>query len=76
MNTGEAWIEGPATKDEAAELDALRAKRDDWVEELAELRKDMEAEDSEGIREIIRGDIKHAERILSIIGQLTDRFGR
>ncbi|SLN68235.1 hypothetical protein ROA7450_03649 [Roseovarius albus] len=76
LNTGEARVEGPWTREEKAELDMWLAKRDEWELALAELHEDLRSEESEGIREIICGDIKHAERILSIIGQLTEKFGR
>lgn len=76
LNTGEARVEGPWTKEEKAELEMWRAKRDDWQEDLEAYRADLEAEEDEGIRDIIRGDIAHVVRVLSIIGQLTDRFGR
>ena len=52
------------------------AKRDEWEADLAALQEDLAAEESEGIRENIHDDIKHAERILSIIGQLTEKFRR
>ncbi len=76
LNTGEARVEGPWTKEEKAELDMWLAKREEWEADLAALQDDLAAEESEGIREIIRDDIKHAERILSIIGQLTEKFRR
>ncbi len=76
LNTGEARVERPWTKEEKAELDMWLAKREEWEADLAALQDDLAAEESEGIREIIRDDIKHAERILSIIGQLTEKFGR
>mgnify|MGYP001054567919 CR=1 FL=1 len=74
MNTGEARVEGSWTKEEKAELDMWLTKRDEWEADLAALKDDLEAEESEGIREIIRGDIIHTERILSIIDQLTEKF--
>ena len=67
MNTGQAWVVGPMTKEELAELEMWRAKRDGWQEDLEAYRRDLEAEDDEGIREIIRGEIAHVERVLEII---------
>lgn len=76
MNTGEARVEGPFTKEEKAELEVWQAKREEWEADLAAYRVDLEAEQDEGLRKIIRDEIKHTERILRIISQVTDRFGR
>ncbi len=76
MNTDEARVEGPWTKEEKAELEMWQAKREEWEADLAAYRVDLDVEQDEGLREIIRDEIKHTERILSIISQVTDRFGR
>ena len=67
LNTGEARVEGPWTKEEKAELEMWRAKRDAWQEDLEAYRADLEAEEDEGIRDIIRGEIAHVEHVLGII---------
>ncbi|QIE45213.1 hypothetical protein G5B38_06555 [Pseudohalocynthiibacter aestuariivivens] len=67
MNTGEARVEGPWTKEEKAELDMWRAKRDAWQKDLKAYRADLEAEEDEGIRDIIRGEIAHVVHVLGII---------
>jgi len=67
MNTGEARVEGPFTKEEKAELEMWRAKRDAWQENLEAYRADLEAEEDEGIRDIIRGEIAHVVHFLGII---------
>ncbi|PSL14800.1 hypothetical protein CLV88_1271, partial [Shimia abyssi] len=67
MSTGEARVEGPFTKEEKAELEMLRAKRDAWQEDLEAYRADLEAEEDEGIRDIIRGEIAHVVHVLGII---------
>ncbi|AXI41777.1 DUF5681 domain-containing protein [Sulfitobacter sp. SK011] len=76
MNTGEPWVAGPMTEEEQAELDMWLSKRESWEEDLAAYKADLEAEDDDGVRQIIRDEIKHAERILGIIETLTARFGR
>ena len=67
LNTGEARVEGPWTKEEKAELEMWQAKREEWEADLAAYRVDLDVEQDEGLREIIRDEIKHTERILSII---------
>ena len=74
MNTGEARVEGPWTKEEKAELDMLLEKRAYWEEELVALRDDLEREEDEAIKEIIRGDIEHTEKIVKMISHFTGRL--
>ncbi|MEM6901120.1 MAG: hypothetical protein AAF583_15295, partial [Pseudomonadota bacterium] len=69
INTGHAWVAGPFTKEEKAQLDEILAKRDAFAEELIELRKDLETEQDEGIRQIIRDHIDHTERLLDTIAK-------
>ncbi len=76
MNTGEARVEGPWTKEEKAELDMWQVKCGAWKEDLTALKSDLESEKDESIREIIRDEIKHTERVLSIIDPLVAKFGR
>ncbi|MEO3416467.1 hypothetical protein AAFO92_17590 [Roseovarius sp. CAU 1744] len=67
MHTGQAWVAGPMTKEEAAELEMWRQKRAGWQEDLEVYQADLEVEEDERIRDIIRGEIAHVERVLSII---------
>ncbi len=76
MNTGEARVEGPWTKEEKAELEMWQVKCGAWKEDLTALKSDLESEKDESIRDIIRDEIKHTERVLSIIDPLVAKFGR
>ncbi|PWE28761.1 hypothetical protein DDZ14_18825 [Maritimibacter sp. 55A14] len=67
MNTGQAWVAGPMTKEEVAELEMWRAKRVEWQVQVTELRADLEVEEDQGIRQIIRDEITHTEQVLAII---------
>ncbi|MEO3415751.1 hypothetical protein AAFO92_13935 [Roseovarius sp. CAU 1744] len=65
--TGQAWVAGPMTKEEAAELEMWRTRRARWQEGLEAYQADLEAQEDEGIREIIRGEFADVERVLSSI---------
>ncbi len=67
MNTGQAWVAGPMTKEEAAELEMWRLKREELREDLVACQADLNVEEDEEIREIIRGEIAHIEGLLAII---------
>jgi len=67
LNTGEARVDGPWTKEEKAELDMWQAKREEWEADLVAYQVDLNAEQDEGLREIVRGEIAHVEHVLGII---------
>jgi hypothetical protein len=75
MQRGTARIQGPATRDEAEELDLWTRRRDAWQTDLDHLRRDLEAETDPGTREQILDDIRACEKILDIANQLLDRIG-
>lgn len=75
MNTGQAWIEGPATKEQVEELDLWTRRREEWRAELDGLRDILADEPDAGTRAIIETDIAHVEEILAAIDGLFDKVG-
>lgn len=75
MNSGQAWIEGPATKDQVEQLRLWEQRRDDWIAELDGLREDLQAETDDGVRAVIESDIVQVEKTLGIIDQLLEKIG-
>lgn len=67
MNTGQAWVAGPMTKEGVAVLAMWRAKRVEWQAQLIDLRADREFEEDGSARQIIRDELTHTDRILAII---------
>jgi hypothetical protein len=72
LNTGRAWIQGPATPDEKAELEDWRARRQTWIKEREGLRADLETERDEDTRRQLEDDLDHAERMLGLIDRLLE----
>lgn len=75
MNTGQASIKGPATREELEQLQLWKQRRDDWVAELDGLREDLEAETDDDVRAVIEADIAQVKKTLGIIEQLLDQIG-
>lgn len=75
MNSGQAWIEGPATKDQVEQLRLWEQRRDDWIAELDGLREDLQAETDDEVRAVIENDIVQVEKTLGIIDQLLEKIG-
>ena len=65
MDTGEARVAGPMTKEEKAQLDWFAAKRDDFPEEIDELHQDLETEEDKGIRMLMLDNIRRDEAIVA-----------
>ncbi len=72
MNTGNAWVEGPMTKDEKAELDEWVRKRDDFKEDVELLKADLETTEETAVRTIIEDDIAHSQHIIDMIQKMLD----
>ncbi len=75
MNTGNAWIEGPVTKDEMAELDEWVMKRDDFREEVEVLRGELEGSDDQKHRAFLEADMAQSQKIVDMIQRVLDLKG-
>lgn len=75
MNTAEAWIQGPATKDEKAQLDLWYERQEMFEAERAGLLEDLDTEKNAKIRALMEEDLKQVNRVLEIIGQLIEKTG-
>lgn len=75
MNTGEAWIEGPATKEQAAELEMWTSRREGYVEDLDWMRQELETTEDETTRAHLEADIRRTEKILAIIEKVLAKIG-
>ena len=73
MDIGEAWVAGPMTREEIAELEMWRRKREEWQAQLTDLHADLEMEEDEGVRQIIHDELKHTERVLTIIDTMLEQ---
>ncbi|SDK65238.1 DUF5681 domain-containing protein [Aliiruegeria lutimaris] len=75
MKTGEAWIEGPVTKEQVAELEMWTSRRDGYVQELEWLRQEFDTSEDEADKAGLEGDIRNAEKILAMIELILERIG-
>lgn len=75
VNTGEARVQGPMTKEDKAELELWMKRRADWQEELQDCQKQLLEEDDEGVKTLIRHDIDHAKKLLGLIELIIEKTG-
>jgi hypothetical protein len=75
MNTAEARIQGPATKEEKAQLDLWLERKNMFEDERDGLLEDIEAEDDAEVRARMGEDLKQVNRVLEIIEKLIERTG-
>ncbi len=67
MQTGKAWIAGPSTKEEKAELDRWRQRRAEFEAELEDQNAAFDAADDVQIRQLILADIRQTAKILTML---------
>jgi hypothetical protein len=70
METGRAWIDGPATKEQVAQLEVLWARREDWLREVEGLERLLETEGDEAVRAAIEKDLRRTQKTLAIMDRL------
>jgi hypothetical protein len=70
MNTGQAWIEGPATKEQVAQVELLQQRREDWVREVEGLEQMLETESDAAVRAVVEEDLASTRETLAIIDRL------
>jgi hypothetical protein len=75
MNTGTAWIEGPATKDQVAQLELWEGRHQAFTDELTDLREALAEEADDSVRTILETDIAQVEKTVGIIRELLGRIG-
>ncbi len=75
FKSGEAWVQGPMTKEDKADLDLWVKCRDDWQEELQECQKLLETEEDESMQDMICRDITHAKKMIGLIDSLLEKSG-
>lgn len=75
MNTAEARIQGPATKEEKAQLELWLERKTMFEEERDELLEDIKAEDDADVRVCMEEDLQQVDRVLEIIEKLVERIG-
>ena len=74
MNTGLAHIEGPATKEQVAQVEVWRDRQKDFQEELKWIRKDLKRARKPERIAVLEEEKRQVERVLEIIGGLLDRI--
>lgn len=75
MNTGTAWVEGPMTKDEQAELQEWVQKRDEFLEEVEFVRGELEAAEDDNYRAFLEDDLARSKKIVDVIQKVLDASG-
>ena len=75
MNTGAAWVQGPATKEQVEQLELWIKRRDDWQEELDSQLELLTTETDLAIRKFIEDDIVHSRKILAMIDVALKKIG-
>ncbi len=74
MNTGLAHIEGPATKEQVAQVEMWRDRQKDFRQELEWIRKSLKRARKPERIVVLEEERRQVERVLEIIGQLLDRI--
>lgn len=74
MNTGLAHIEGPATKEQVAQVEMWRERRDMFEKELEWISKDLKRARKPERIAMLEEDKKQIDRVLEIIGELLDKI--
>ncbi|MBZ0123728.1 MAG: DUF5681 domain-containing protein [Roseovarius sp.] len=75
MNTGEARVQGPATREDRQQVELWETRRDMWRDEITGLLADLESEEDPGEREVLEEDLRQARETLGIIEQLLEKIG-
>ena len=75
MNTGNAWVEGPMTKEEKAALDEWVVKRDDFMEEVEFLHSELESTVDKKHRAFLQADMAQSQKIVDMIQKMLDLQG-
>lgn len=75
MNTGEARIQGPMTKEAVKQLEHWTQRRDDWAKEVTALTQDLSSETDEDTCEIMKADLDHARKMLAAIDLALEKIG-
>lgn len=70
MNTGEVRFTGPATKEEKARYDMLAEKKTGLIQELAELRQELEENPDYEYRDQVEDEIRHTEHLIEIVSRV------
>ncbi|WP_339718532.1 DUF5681 domain-containing protein [uncultured Maritimibacter sp.] len=70
METGRAWIDGPATKEQVAQLEVLQARREDWLREVEGLEQMLMTENDEAVCAAVEEDLARTRETLAIIDRL------
>jgi len=68
--TGEVAIKGPWTKEQKAELEMWRKRKDDFIEERAYLQQELANCTDEANTEFRRNDLAQTEKVLDIIRRI------
>ncbi|MET4806784.1 DUF5681 domain-containing protein [Limibacillus sp. MBR-115] len=75
MNKGIAWIQGPATKEEKAELEKWQERQEMLEEERAALLKSLKKQKNPRIRQLIEEDLERMGRMHALIADLLTKIG-
>lgn len=74
MNTGLAHIEGPATKDQVAQVEMWRDRQRMFTAELEDTVADLKRARSPKRIKLLEEDKQQVERVLDVIGSLLDKI--
>ncbi len=66
MRQGTVSINGPMTREEKQDRDDLHAKKQEFIEELAQLKADLNDPSMQEYKSVIEDDIVHTRRILDM----------
>ena len=75
MNTGEARIQGPMTKEDVERLEHWTSKRNSWVEEVAMLTEELKTVTDDKVRALMQADFDQARKLVEIIDRALMQIG-
>ena len=75
MNTGKAWVEGPMTKDEKAQLEGWVRKRDGFKEDLEFVHGELEIVEDDEYRAFLEADFARTQKMVDVIQKVLNANG-
>lgn len=69
MNTGEARVQGPMTKEDLAQLEHWTKRREGWAKEVSAISEELKSVTEEGIRNLMQADLDQARKMVETIDQ-------
>ena len=75
MDTGEARVQGPMTKEERTRLEHWTQRREEWAEEAATLTAELTSVTDDKVRVLMQADLDQVLEMVEMIDRALERIG-